>query len=214
MFLPSNLFWHIPLHASWTPSVSLRLQSRSKASLLPPPLPQSSLLLLLPPPSSYSSLLLLLNPPSSPRHFPPSSSSHTPTPTPSPSLPLLVGQSVLAFRKRTSLVSALKVFGLTKITILGNFLNNNLKVGNYLFFVLFSRALTKMFQRSQNSLVKLKHCIRGDTSFKKHRKNCKTRPRELLISCQGVKMFLPKDPFKFFLLHKWTFLIIQVLSQF
>ena len=99
----------------------------SFSSLLPPPTPHSSsssilpppLIILLPPPPLI--LLLLLPPP----------------PPPSPSLPLLVGQSVLAFRKRTSLVSALKVFGLTKITILGSFLNNNFKVGNYLFLFCF-----------------------------------------------------------------------------
>ena len=32
----------------------------------------------------------------------------------------------------------------------------------------------------------------------KHRENRKTLPREHLIGCQGVKMFLLKDPFKFF----------------
>ena len=32
----------------------------------------------------------------------------------------------------------------------------------------------------------------------KHRKNSKTLPREHLIGCQGVKMFLLKDPFKVF----------------
>ena len=30
----------------------------------------------------------------------------------------------------------------------------------------------------------------------KHPKNCKRLPRENIISCQGVKMFLLKDPFK------------------
>ena len=30
----------------------------------------------------------------------------------------------------------------------------------------------------------------------KHRKNCKTVPREHLIGCQGVNMFLLKDPLK------------------
>ena len=114
------------------------------SSLLPPPPPHSSSSSFLPPP-----LFILLPPPPLILLLPPP----PPPPPPSPSLPLLVGQSVLAFRKRTSLVSALKVFGLTKITILGSFLNNNFKVGNYLFFVLFSRALTKMFHRSHNFSV-------------------------------------------------------------
>ena len=34
------------------------------------------------------------------------------------------------------------------------------------------------------------------TLGRKHRENRKTLPREHLISCQGVKMFLLKDPFK------------------
>ena len=48
----------------------------------------------------------------------------------------------------------------------------------------------------------------------KHSKNCKTLPREHFIGCQGVKMFLLKDPFKVFSSHKLRFVIIQVLSRF
>ena len=48
---------------------------------------------------------------------------------------------------------------------------------------------------------------------KKHCQNCKTLPREQLIGCQGVNMFLLKDQFKKNR-HKWRFVIIQVLSLF
>ena len=34
----------------------------------------------------------------------------------------------------------------------------------------------------------------ANTQSNQHRKNCKTLPREHLIVCQGVKMFLLKDP--------------------
>ena len=101
MFLPSNLSWHIPLHASWNPSVSLRLQSRSKAGLLlPPPPPQSSLL-----PSSFSSLLLLSYSYSLLLLLLP--------PPPSFSRSVSVG---LQYENLTSI--SLEGFGLTKITIL------------------------------------------------------------------------------------------------
>ena len=49
---------------------------------------------------------------------------------------------------------------------------------------------------------------------KKQRENRKTMPREHLISCHGVKMFLLKDTFKGFSPHNLRFVIIQVLSQF
>ena len=49
---------------------------------------------------------------------------------------------------------------------------------------------------------------------KKHCKNCEKLPREHLIGCQGVTMFLLKDPFKVFFGHKWRFVIIEFLSQF
>ena len=49
--------------------------------------------------------------------------------------------------------------------------------------------------------------------FLKHNKNRKTLPREHLTGCQGVKMFLLKDPFKFCLLHNFRFVIFQILSQ-
>ena len=50
---------------------------------------------------------------------------------------------------------------------------------------------------------------------KKHRENCKMLPREHRIGCQGVKMFLLKDPYKICgSSHKLRFVIIQVLSQF
>ena len=52
------------------------------------------------------------------------------------------------------------------------------------------------------------------TLTEKHRENRKTLPREHLIGCQGVKMFLLKDPFKVFFRPKLRFVIIQVLSQF
>ena len=49
----------------------------------------------------------------------------------------------------------------------------------------------------------------------KHRKNRKTLPRELLIGCQGVKMFLLKDAYKKFFSssHKLIFVIVRVLWQ-
>ena len=47
----------------------------------------------------------------------------------------------------------------------------------------------------------------------KHCENCKTLPREHLIGCHGVKMFLIKDPFKFSFLLKLRFVIFPVLSQ-
>ena len=50
--------------------------------------------------------------------------------------------------------------------------------------------------------------------FLKHRKNRKTLPREHLIGCQGLKIFLLKDAFEVFVNHKFRFVIIQVLSQF
>ena len=40
------------------------------------------------------------------------------------------------------------------------------------------------------------------TYIKKHRKNRKTLPREQLFGCQGVKMFLLKDPFKKFFINR------------
>ena len=52
------------------------------------------------------------------------------------------------------------------------------------------------------------------SAFLKHRENREKLPREHLIRCQGVKMFLLKDPFKVFFRHKLRFVIIQVLSQF
>ena len=40
-------------------------------------------------------------------------------------------------------------------------------------------------------------------------------PREHRVSCQGVKMFLLKDPFNFFFLsNKLIFVKVQVLTQF
>ena len=52
---------------------------------------------------------------------------------------------------------------------------------------------------------------------KKHCKNRKRLPREHHIGCQGVRMFLLKDPFKFFFLSQFTFFVILwvlELSQF
>ena len=49
---------------------------------------------------------------------------------------------------------------------------------------------------SQDGASNLKHC-----------KNRKTLPREHLIGCQGVEMFLLKAPFKFVLLYTFTFVI-------
>ena len=54
----------------------------------------------------------------------------------------------------------------------------------------------------------------GEGSNIKHRENRKTLPKEHLISCQGVKMFLLKDHFKVFFLNKFRIVKFQVLSQF
>ena len=47
----------------------------------------------------------------------------------------------------------------------------------------------------------------------KHCENRKTLPREHHISCQGVKMFLLKDPFKFFSLKIYVFEFCCTLSS-
>ena len=57
--------------------------------------------------------------------------------------------------------------------------------------------------------------VRGSIDrFQKAFKNHKTLPREHLIGCQGVKMFLLKNPFKIFSSLKWRFVTIEVLLYF
>ena len=56
-------------------------------------------------------------------------------------------------------------------------------------------------------------CADSNTDTK-HCENREKLPRQHLIGCQVVKMFLLKDPLKFFLLYKLILLVVQIFSQF
>ena len=87
--------------------------------------------------------------------------------------------------------------------------------GNILFQLLWGEHLMRGCLLINNRIMPHTHWQKEDSGLKgifrlwyytKHCKNCQTLPRDHRIGCQGVKVFLLKDPYKLVLfLINWDF---------